>query len=121
MGFAWLSIKGAGVFAGVVAVISTVVGALETVLVDAPWPVVMTVVVAAWRLAGPRVAMFTAAGLAYLALFGLWEISMVTVACSVPPHSCAYCWDPARDLLRQEHQGLQRRPAGARSYADDAV
>ena len=80
-GFDWLSIEGAGVFDGIVAAISTVVGALETVLVDAPWPVVMTViVVVAWRLAGPRVAVFTGAALAYLALFGLWETSMVTVA-----------------------------------------
>ena len=80
-GFDWLSVEGAGVFDGVVAAISAVVGALETVLVDAPWPVVMTVIVViAWRLAGPRVAVFTAAALAYLALFGLWETSMVTVA-----------------------------------------
>ena len=50
-------------------------------LVEAPWPVVMTVIVVlAWRLAGPRVAVFTGAALAYLALFGLWETSMVTVA-----------------------------------------
>jgi glycine betaine/proline transport system permease protein len=34
----------------------------------------------AWRLAGPRIAIFTAASLAYLATFGLWEVSMVTVA-----------------------------------------
>ena len=80
-GFDWLSIEGAGVFDGVVAAISTIVGGLETVLVDAPWPVVMTViVVVAWRLAGPRIAVFTGAALAYLALFGLWETSMVTVA-----------------------------------------
>ena len=80
-GFDWLSIEGAGVFDGIVAAISAVVGALETVLVDAPWPVVMTVIVVlAWRLAGPRVAVFTGAALAYLALFGLWETSMVTVA-----------------------------------------
>ncbi len=80
-GFDWLSIKGAGVFDGVVAAIRAVVGALETVLVTAPWPVVMTViVVVAWRLAGPRVAVFTLAAVAYLALFGLWETSMVTVA-----------------------------------------
>ena len=80
-GFDWLSVEGAGVFDGVVAAISSIVGGLETVLVDAPWPVVMTViVVVAWRLAGPRVAVFTAAALAYLALFGLWETSMVTVA-----------------------------------------
>ena len=80
-GFDWLSIEGAGVFDGVVAAISAVVGALEIVLVDAPWPVVMTVIVVlAWRLAGPRVAVFTGAALAYLALFGLWDTSMVTVA-----------------------------------------
>ena len=80
-GFDWLSIEGAGVFDGVVAAISAVVGALETVLVAAPWPVVMTVIIVlAWRLAGPRVAVFTGAALAYLALFGLWETSMVTVA-----------------------------------------
>ena len=80
-GFDWLSIEGAGVFDGIVAAISMIVGGLETVLVDTPWPVVMTViVVVAWRLAGPRVAVFTGAALAYLALFGLWETSMVTVA-----------------------------------------
>ena len=38
------------------------------------------IVVVAWRLAGPRVAVFTGAALAYLALFGLWETSMVTVS-----------------------------------------
>ena len=80
-GFDWLSVQGAGVFDGVVATIRAVLDGLETVFVDTPWPVVMTViVVVAWRLAGPRVAVFTAAALAYLALFGLWETSMVTVS-----------------------------------------
>ena len=80
-GFDWLSVAGAGVFDGVVAAITAVLDGLETVFVDAPWPVVMTViVVVAWRLAGPRVAVFTAASLAYLAVFGLWETSMVTVS-----------------------------------------
>ena len=80
-GFDWLSIAGAGVFDGVVVAISTVLDGLETVFVDAPWPVVMTVIiVVAWRLAGPRVAVFTGAALAYLAMFGLWETSMVTVS-----------------------------------------
>ena len=80
-GFDWLSVKGAGFFDGVVAAITTVLDGLETVFVATPWPVVMTViVVVAWRLAGPRVAVFTGAALAYLAMFGLWETSMVTVA-----------------------------------------
>ena len=80
-GFDWLSVEGAGVFDSVVAAITTVLNGLETVFVGTPWPVVMTViVVVAWRLAGPRVAVFTTAALAYLALFGLWETSMVTVS-----------------------------------------
>lgn len=41
----------------------------------------MTVIVAiAWRLAGRRIALLTAAGLSYLAIFGYWEKSMITVA-----------------------------------------
>ena len=34
----------------------------------------------AWQLAGPRVAIFTAAALAYLAVLGFWEKSLETVA-----------------------------------------
>ncbi len=80
-GFDWLSVEGAGVFDGVVSTIKAVLDGLETVFVGTPWPVVMTVVVVvAWRLAGPRVATFTAAALAYLGLLGLWETSMVTVS-----------------------------------------
>ena len=80
-GFDWLSVAGAEIFDSVVAAITTVLDGLETVFVDTPWPVVMTViVVVAWRLAGPRVAVFTGAALAYLAMFGLWETSMVTVS-----------------------------------------
>ena len=79
--FDWLSIEGAGVFDGIVTVITIILDGLETVFVDTPWPVVMTIiVVAAWRLAGPRVAIFTVAALTYLGLLGLWETSMVTVA-----------------------------------------
>ena len=79
--FDWLSVKGSGVFDGVVLAIRTMLDGLETVLVETPWPVVMTVIIViAWRLAGARVAIFTAAALAYLALFGLWETSMVTVS-----------------------------------------
>ena len=110
-GFDWLSIEGAGVFDGVVAAISAVVGALETVLVAAPWPVVMTVIIVlAWRLAGPRVAVFTGAALAYLALFGLWETSMVTVALlGAAAFPLRVVRDSARNLVRQEREGLSTR------------
>jgi len=80
-GFNWLSKHGAGAFDTVVDAIRTILDGLETIFVDTPWPVVMTIIlVMAWRLAGPRIAVFTAACLAYLALFGLWETSMQTVA-----------------------------------------
>ncbi len=80
-GFNWLSKHGAGAFNSIVETIRNILDGLETIFVDTPWPVVMVVIlVTAWRLAGPRVAVFTASCLAYLALFGLWETSMQTVA-----------------------------------------
>lgn len=80
-GFDWLSINFSDVFDGITATIRAVLDALEIVLIDTPWPVVMIVIVVmAYRLAGPRVAIFTAASLAYLAFMGLWEMSMITVA-----------------------------------------
>ncbi len=80
-GFDWLAVEFGNVFKGVTAAIRAVLDGLEVILVATPWPVVMLViVVTAWRLAGPRVAVFSAAALAYLAMFGLWEVSMITVA-----------------------------------------
>jgi glycine betaine/proline transport system permease protein len=80
-GFDWLAINFGDVFDGVTAAIRWVLDGLEVLLIQTPWPVVMFVtVVMALRLAGPRVAVFTAASLAYLAFMGLWELSMITVA-----------------------------------------
>ena len=73
--------SGRGVFEGIRDAIRILVEAFEAVLVGTPWPVVMLVICTlAWQLAGVRVAIFTAAALAYLGLFGLWELSMLTVA-----------------------------------------
>jgi len=80
-GFDWLATNFSDVFDGITKGIRTVLDGLEIILIDTPWPVVMTVlVVMAFRLAGIRVAIFTAASLLYLAFMGLWEISMITVA-----------------------------------------
>ena len=80
-GFDHASANYAPLFHGVARGIRILLEGLETVFVKTPWPVVMTViVVTAWRLAGPRVAIFTAAALAYLAILGYWERSMATVA-----------------------------------------
>lgn len=79
--FDWLAVSGSGVFDGITGGIRAVLDGLEVVLVQTPWPVVMLVIlVIAFRLAGVRVAIFTAAALAYLAFLGLWEVSMVTVS-----------------------------------------
>ncbi len=75
------AIAGGDVFDGIVAGVRSVLDALTIALIGSPWPVVMLVIcVTAWRAAGPRVAIFTAAALAYTALLGYWEIAMETVA-----------------------------------------
>jgi len=80
-GFEAAYASGQGFFDGLRNGIRILVDALEAVLVGTPWPVVMLVICTlAWQLAGPRIAIFTAAAFAYLAFFGFWELSMQTVA-----------------------------------------
>ncbi len=75
------AVAGADVFDGVTAGVRSVLDALTLALNGTPWPVVMTVIiVTAWRAAGPRVAIFTTAALAYIALLGYWDVAMETVA-----------------------------------------
>jgi glycine betaine/proline transport system permease protein len=70
------AIAGAGAFDGITAGVRWVLDALGLALIGTPWPVVMLVIcVVAWRAAGPRVAIFTAASLAYIALLGYWAIA----------------------------------------------
>ncbi|WP_158774221.1 ABC transporter permease [Cobetia sp. L2A1] len=79
--FDYLALHGGSFFDGIASVISLLLDTLEIILVDTPWPVIMILtLVMAWRLAGPRVAIFTAAALAYLAFLGFWEKSMSTIA-----------------------------------------
>ncbi len=79
--FDWLAKNFGDVFDGVTAGIRAILDGLEIVLIQTPWPVVMVVIaVMAFRLAGVRVAIFTTAAMAYLAMMGLWKISMITVA-----------------------------------------
>jgi glycine betaine/proline transport system permease protein len=71
-----------GVFFGAVTgLITLVLDAFAYALTGTPWLVTMAVIlILAWQLAGPRVAIFSAAALAYLALLGFWEKSLETVA-----------------------------------------
>ncbi len=72
---------GGDLFDGITYGVRTVLDALTVALSGTPWPVVMLIIiVTAWRSAGPRVAIFTSATLAYIALLGYWEVAMETVA-----------------------------------------
>lgn len=75
------SLAGAGTFTSVIATVRAVLNALTIMLNGTPWPVVMLVIcVIAWRAAGPRVAVFTALCIGYIAFFGYWSLAMETVA-----------------------------------------
>jgi len=72
---------GSGAFDSIVFFVREVLDTISIALIGTPWPVVMAVIfVSAWRSAGSRVAIFTAAALAYIAFLGYWEIAMETVA-----------------------------------------
>lgn len=75
------ALGGSGAFDSIVAVVRAVISAMSVALISTPWPVVMVVIFSvAWRAGGSRVAIFTAACMAYIAFLGYWEISMETVA-----------------------------------------
>jgi glycine betaine/proline transport system permease protein len=76
-----MATAGGGLLAGVTQTINWLLGGVEAMLTATPWLVTATVIVAlAGYVAGYRVALLAAAGLAYLVLFGFWEKSMITVA-----------------------------------------
>lgn len=75
------AMAGGDVFDGIVHGVRTVLNALTVALIDTPWPAMMLIIiVTAWRSAGARVAIFTVAALAYIALLGYWSVAMETVA-----------------------------------------
>jgi glycine betaine/proline transport system permease protein len=79
--FDWFTLRGGFIFDPITYAINGLVSFLEDFLIDTPWPVVaVLIVVLAWRTAGLRIAIFTAAALVYLGLFGFWEKSLTTIA-----------------------------------------
>ena len=79
--FDWMKTAGRGFFDSLTYGMRTLLDWIEIVLVDTPWPVVALVIIMLGYLsAGPRVAIFTAAALAYLGLLDFWEKAMTTVA-----------------------------------------
>ena len=68
-------------FDGITRFLRGMLSAITSVFVGTPWPITMaTLLFAAYRMAGTRVATFVAASLVYLALFGFWQTAMDTLS-----------------------------------------
>ena len=79
--FDWTKTAGRGFFDSLTYGMRTLLDWIEVILVQTPWPVVVAVILLlAYLSAGPRVAIFTGAALAYLGLLDFWEKSMTTIA-----------------------------------------
>ncbi|QKC86861.1 proline/glycine betaine ABC transporter permease [Mesorhizobium sp. NZP2077] len=79
--FTSITQSGRSIFDAITGSISALVASVESLLEGLPWIcTILVVVFAAWLLAGSGTAAFTGAGLVYLALFGFWQKSMVTIA-----------------------------------------
>ncbi len=79
--FQWLTESFAELFSGITRTIRLLLDFLEIMMIGTPWPIIMiAITLLALKVAGPRVAIFTAAALAYLGILGFWEKSMLTIA-----------------------------------------
>jgi glycine betaine/proline transport system permease protein len=77
----WMTVNFEAFFDAVVGIIRHILNLLELVFVGTPWPVMAAVIlIVAWRVGSWRIAVFTAASLAYLGFLGYWEQSMTTLA-----------------------------------------
>ncbi|KKZ15393.1 MAG: hypothetical protein TH68_00655 [Candidatus Synechococcus spongiarum 142] len=71
-------------FDGVTHWVRVLLNAVEAVFMGTPWIVTsLMLIMAAGKLAGPRMGVFTAAVLLYLALFGFWQTAMSTISLTV--------------------------------------
>ncbi len=68
-------------FDGITAVLRSMLSAITAVFVGTPWIITMGAILAiSYGMAGPRITVFVAASLAYLALFGFWQTAMDTMS-----------------------------------------
>jgi len=68
-------------FDGITRFLRAMLSAITSVFVGTPWPLTMgALLFIAYKMAGPRTAIFVGATLAYLALFGFWQTAMDTLS-----------------------------------------
>ena len=78
---AWMKREWTSFFDVFTFILRGILNVIEQAMVSTPWPITSGLaLLLAWRLSGPRAAVFTAACLAYLGVFGFWEKSMSTLA-----------------------------------------
>ena len=77
----WLTLTFEGLFDTITLMIREILNFLELVFIGVPWPVMaLLLILLAWRMAGMKVVLFTAAALSYLGFFGFWDKAMSTMA-----------------------------------------
>lgn len=68
-------------FDGITQFLRGMLTAITSVFVGTPWPITMgALLFIAWKMAGRQTAIFVAASLVYLAVFGFWQAAMDTLS-----------------------------------------
>ncbi len=77
----WMQVELSFIFDAIKNALLTALIWLEEVMIWVPWPAFMAGVgVLSWRVAGAKVGVFSAVAMLLIALFGLWESAMETMA-----------------------------------------
>lgn len=80
-GISYLTVFYGFLFDGITQFLRGMLSAITSVFVGTPWPITMSVLLfVAYKMAGPRTAIFVGASLLYLALFGFWQTAMDTLS-----------------------------------------
>ena len=80
-GIGYLKVFYGWIFDGITHWLRILLNAVEAIFVGTPWIVTAAMfIVIARKMAGPRVAVFIGASLAYLALLGFWQTAMSTIS-----------------------------------------
>ncbi|MEM7211147.1 MAG: ABC transporter permease subunit [Pseudomonadota bacterium] len=78
---AWCVRNSEALFDAITFGIRQILDALELIFVQTPWMVIASfIILLTWLSAGPRMAIFSGAFLAYMGLLGFWEKAMTTLA-----------------------------------------
>lgn len=76
-----LTVEFGAFFDAVTAIMRSILKGLKSLFIGTPWPIMaVLMLLASWRAGGIRVALFTAAAILYLGMFGFWDKAMDTLS-----------------------------------------